>query len=319
MLNIVPFEAKHIPEATALALGDYHRQRQRIPCLPPLEKLPYPEELACNGMGVAALEDGRMAGFLCAFGPFDNAFRSTDVKGVFSPMGGNAALPENRSRIYAAMYQAAAERWVKAGAVSHALCLYSGDEEVQRLFFRYGFGQRCADAIRPMLPLEGPSLSGYRFAELAPRELGLVYPLEMALYDHYCSSPFFMNRTPDTPEQFLRTAGEDEARYFGAFQQEKLCAYVKVSATGETLIAAGRQYRHVNGAYCLPEHRGQGLYPGLLNFAIRSLAPMGYTLLGVDYESINPTALHFWGKHFDAYTCSVVRRIDERILLLKET
>ena len=44
--------------------------------------------------------------------------KTTDVKGIFSPMGANGAVPENRARIYAAMYQAAGEKWVKAGAVS---------------------------------------------------------------------------------------------------------------------------------------------------------------------------------------------------------
>ena len=311
MLKIVPFENRYFEEAAALALADYGRQRLEVPCLPPVEEVPAMPE---GGMGVAAFEGKRMVGFLCGVGPFDNAFRSTDVKGVFSPMGGNAAVLEGRGRIYGAMYQAAAEKWVRAGAVSHAICLYSWDEAVQRQFFTWGFGQRCADAIRPMAPLDAAPFSGYELTELKPEEYRLIYPLELALYDHYCQSPFFMNRTPDTQEQFLETAGADEARYFAAMQNGQVCAYVKVSATGETFVAAGSNYRHVNGAYCLPQHRGQGLYPHLLNFAIHALSSEGYTTLGVDYESINPTALGFWRKHFQDYTCSVVRRIDERIL-----
>lgn len=41
-------------------------------------------------------------------------------------------------------------------------------------------------------------------------------------------------------------------------------------------------------------------------------AAKGYTRLGVDFESLNPTAYGFWLKYFDAYTHSVVRRIDEK-------
>lgn len=319
MLNIVPFEKKHWPEAAALALGDYERQRRLTPCLPGLGEVPAVPELWENGMGVAAFEGGRMAGFLCAHGPFDNAFRATDVKGAFSPMGGHAALPEGRGRIYGALYQAAAEKWVRAGAVSHGVGLYSWDTEAQRQFFTWGFGQRCADAIRPMAETACAPCPGYAFMELEPEALAQIYPLELALHDHYRQSPFFMNRTPDSLDRFLETARDDEARYFAALWQGQVCAYVKVSATGETFAACGRGYRHVNGAYCLPEHRGRSLYPNLLNFAIRTLAPMGYTMLGVDYESINPTALGFWRKHFEPYTCSVVRRIDERILQWYET
>jgi len=40
----------------------------------------------------------------------------------------------------------------------------------------------------------------------------------------------------------------------------------------------------------------------------------GVERLGVDFESFNPTAHAFWLKYFEAYTHSVVRRIDERAI-----
>ena len=98
---------------------------------------------------------------------------------------------------------------------------------------------------------------------------------------------------------------------------EKLCAFVKISVPGETFVARGNTYRHIRGAYCLPEHRGKGLYQNLLNFTISVLKREGYTKLGVDFESFNPTARGFWLKYFAAYTNSVVRRIDERIIQLR--
>jgi hypothetical protein len=44
---------------------------------------------------------------------------------------------------------------------------------------------------------------------------------------------------------------------------------------------------------------------------VKKLSGQGYARLGVDFESINPPAYAFWTKHFQAYTCGVVRRIDE--------
>ena len=73
-------------------------------------------------------------------------------------------------------------------------------------------------------------------------------------------------------------------------------------------------YRHIMGAYCMPEHRGRGVYKNLLNYVINTLKTEGYTRLGVDFESINPSGSGFWLKFFHAYTNSVVRRIDERIM-----
>ena len=67
-------------------------------------------------------------------------------------------------------------------------------------------------------------------------------------------------------------------------------------------------------AYCLKEHRGKGVIQNLLNYAVNILKKEGYAYLGVDYESLNPTAYAFWQKYFSVYTHGLVRRIDERIL-----
>ena len=313
-MQIIPFDRPHIPEAEALALRCYQEERRHVPALPERASLSVAQQFAGNGLSVAAVEDGRLIGFLCGVGPFPNAFRSTTATGVFSPMGGHGAVPEKREKIYAMMYQAAAERWVQAGAVSHAVCLYAHDEAAQRQFFRYGFGMRCVDGIRLPEPIPVTPCPLYDCAELPPEDWAQVYPLDLALHEHYLQSPFFMRRQPDDLEAFLASSAEENARYFVARQNGCICAYVKTIGEGETVIAGGEGYCHVHGAYCLPEHRGQGLYPNLLNFAMAQLKKDGCIRLGVDYESINPTAWGFWGKHFDAYTHSVVRRIDENIL-----
>ena len=49
----------------------------------------------------------------------------------------------------------------------------------------------------------------------------------------------------------------------------------------------------------------------LVNYAMGVLRAEGYFKLGVDYESINPTAWGFWNKYFTAYTYSLTRRIVE--------
>lgn len=313
-MDIVNFETKHIREAMELALAAYYEERQHVMELPQIDDIPDLYDYAENGLGVAAFDNNKMTGFLCCCEPFDNAFRATDVRGVFSPMGANAAVSKNRSKIYAAMYQAAGEKWIKTGAVSHAVCLYSHDDELQRQFFQYGFGLRCIDAIRPMELIDCEPCTGYDLFELSKEEFPSVYPLHLALYRHYCESPFFMNRKPESQEEFAASSLQDGGRYFAAKRHGELCAFLKISVPGETFITTDQSYQHINGAYCLPEHRGRGLYQNLLNFTIAVLKREGYTRLGVDFESFNPTGCGFWLKYFMAYTHSVTRRIDERIL-----
>ena len=308
------FEPKHTDEAAEIALDVYNYEIAFTQELPEVSSIPILKQLSGNGFGVAAFEGGKMVGFLCSVEPFESVFRSTDVRGVFSPMGANGAVMDNHGRIYAALYQAAAEKWVKAGAVSHAICLYEHDEEAKRQLFRYGFGMRCVDAIRPMETIDCVVSGGYEFLELPGEEYASVYPLYLALNEHYCSSPVFMNRKPDTRDAFLDSLERNQERIFAAKTGGEYCAYMQVSDEGETFAASGKSYRHITGAYCMPEHRGRGVYKNLLNYVINTFKTEGYTRLGVDFESINPSGSGFWLKYFHAYTGSVGRRIDERIL-----
>lgn len=314
MIHIEDFTASHIEQAQHIALQNYHLEREHVPTLPQVDIIPDLLPFAENGLGVAAFDGGEMVGFLCSVPPFNNAFHSTDAVGVFSPMGTNGVVGESWDKIFARMYQAAGEKWTKAGATSHAVCLYAHDKEAQAQFFRYGFGLRCVDAIRPMEPMDVSPCDGYGFSELAPEAFASVYPLDLMLNTHYCNSPFFMRRQPDTLESFIHASTKRSSRFFAANYQGNLCAYLKLGKTGETFITEQSDYRHIGGAFCLPDHRGKGVYQHLLNFALSTLKAEGYARLGVDFESINPTAYGFWLKYFDAYTHSVVRRIDEHVL-----
>jgi len=312
-MKIIDFTHNHITDAYELAIAHYKEERVHVPMLPKIEGVPDLTDFANNGFGVAAFDGDKMIGFLCSYKPFDNAFRSTRVKGIFSPMGGNASIPANRARIYAEMYQAAAEKWVSVGAVSHAICLFAHDKEAQDQFYQYGFGLRCVDAIRQMESIECKPCADYHFMELGADDCSAVYPLEMMLDAHQRTSPYLMNRPSATFECFKNNYLND-SRYFGVKHKNELCAFLSVTDKGETFIAAGGNYKHICGAFCMPEHRGKGVYQNLLNFVVATLKNEGITCIGTDFESFNPVGACFWLKYFAAYTHSVVRRIDERIL-----
>ena len=71
--------------------------------------------------------------------------------------------------------------------------------------------------------------------------------------------------------------------------------------------------KNICGAYFMEEYRGSGIPQGLLSFLCDTLKKEGVTHLGVDCETMNPTALRFWEKNFEVYTYSFARRIDERV------
>ncbi len=313
-MNIVDFTHAHICEAAELSLANYNEERSHVSALPSIDVVPDLTPFAGNEVGVAAFEGGKMVGFLCSYSPFDNAFRSTNVRGVFSPMGANAAIIENRGKIYAAMYQAAAAKWVRAGAVSHAVCLYAHDEVTQRQFYRYGFGLRTIDAVRMVDEVALTPNEDYSFYELMPADVLKVLPLDIKLDESYIYSPFFMYRKPDNEAEFLQKYQHFNSIYFVAEQKGQIVSFIRAELDGENFIQDTPGYLHVKGAFCLPKHRGKGINQQLLYLLLQKLKSKGYTRLGVDFESFNPSGSSFWLKHFTAYTHGVVRRIDEQVL-----
>ncbi|MFA6948036.1 MAG: GNAT family N-acetyltransferase [Eubacteriales bacterium] len=317
-MEVTNFKREYLSEAEMLAHSAYAEEKRFTEALPMFDNELQLSSFADNDFSVAAVDNNKIVGFLCSYPPFNNAFGSTNVTGVFSPMGANAAIKENREKIYAAMYQTVAEKWVRAGAVSHAICIFAHDEKLQHEFYRLGFGLRCIDAIRKMNKIQCSNICGYDFVELPISDCGKIYPLFTQLYQHYQKSPFFMNRMRNKKDNFIACAKEKNSRYFAAYDQEKICAYFEVAKTGETYICDLQNYLHICGAYCLPQYRGKGIVQNLLNYTISTLETEGYTMLGVDFESFNPTAYGFWTKYFIPYTHSIVRRIDERILDTRE-
>ena len=317
-MRIVDFGIEHIEPAIEIARRNYEEERSFVDILPSAEEFPDLRPFAENGLGVAAFEGDEMVGFLCAVSPFGNAFGSTDAVGVFSPMHANGTIPENRARIYARMYQAAGDKWAKAGASSHSICLYAHDKAAQEQFFRYGFCLRFIDAIRVMDDIYLKPCHGFDFVELKPDECIRVLPLDHMLDMHMAASPTFILRQSKTEESFAELEADDPSRYFAAKAQDKIIAFVKVQHAGETFICETPAYIHVNGAYCLSEYRGTDLFTNLLGFVVRTLRSEGYTRMGVDFESLNPAAYGFWLKHFTAYTHSVTRRIDEYVITKRD-
>ena len=316
-MKIVDFNMNHVASAVLLAKENYEEEREYVSYLPKIESTPDLEYFARNGLGVAALEDDCLVGFLCCYEPWDNAFDST-AKGTFSPIHAHGAIKENRQMIYKRMYQYAAEKWVKHKITYHGIAQYAHDTESLDAFFTYGFGLRCMDAIRPMREIDCKSCEGISFDELTKENVSQIRELRKLQSEHMGYSPCFMYSTEQEVRTWIERAETRDSRLFVAKEDDKLIAFIEVTDDGENFATEDETMRNICGAYCLPEYRGRDIAPNLLNYAIGKLAGEGYKLLGVDFESFNPTAYGFWLKRFTAYTKSVVRRIDECALRIYE-
>lgn len=309
-MQILDFTKEWLSQAQRLAAENYTEARASVPVLPETA-LPPPDHFAENGMGVAAVENGVLLGFLGGFFPFRPVYCTPDTAGVWSPLHAHAVQKENREKIWQRLYQAAGEKWAAAGAASHSVTLYMQDPDAQKALYFYGFGVRCTDLMRPLTEISAPDCGGIRFAALSAENASLLRPLRHALVDHLGKSPCFMKHDETGTAGFLDRREADPPRMFAAFDGDTPIAYMELDDEGENFASCAPGTANICGAYCLPSYRGQGIAPALLQHMIRTLREEGYARLGVDCETINPTAVHFWRKYFTPYTTSVVRRIDE--------
>lgn len=312
-MNIVDFKKEHISKASSLVLSNYAEELLRTPYMPPAINLPDLGKFTEGGLSVAAVEDGQLIGFLCFYPPWQNAFK-TYSKGTFSPLHGHGAVCENRSYIYKRMYQAAADKLVTAGVSSHSICFFANDEQGINALFTYGFGLRCMDAVRPLTPITTVSSFGLDMRIVSKEDIRIIRPLRRMLSDHLSQSPCFMYSSDEEFNAWIERAEKRDSLVFAAFNGDDPIAFIETSDSGENFLTHEDDMQNICGAFCLPDYRGKGVFQCLLNFVISELKSEGYQRIGVDFESINPTAYHFWLKYFAPYTKSVVRRIDEKVL-----
>ena len=313
-MKIVDFTPEWIPQALDLLHAACAEERAFVPRLPADAPLPDLNDLTANGLAVAAVEDGRLLGYLGAYGPWKPVFYTQDVCGVFSPLHAHAVQKENRLRIWRRLYQAAAEKWLAAGAVSHAVTLFAHDKMSQEALYMYGFGVRCMDLLRPTEDVSAPA---WRCRELPAAEQAALTPLRRMLAEHLENSPCFLCDPPEVIDRWLQNRLAHPPRAFVAEADGQIVAYMEATEDGENFLAETPGCMNICGAYCLPAYRGTGAAQALLAHMISAFRAEGCTRLGVDCESFNPTALGFWSKHFTAYTHSVVRRIDENALAFR--
>ena len=313
-MQIIDFTKEWLPQAVRLAAENYAETRAAVPALPDAP-IPPLDHFAENGMGVAAVENGTLLGFLGGFNPWGPVYCTPDTMGVYSPLHAHGVQKENRVKIWQRLYQAAGAKWAAAGAASHAITLYAHDIDAQRALYFYGFGTRCADFMRPLTDIDAPCPPGLRFAELPAAESARLRPLRRALADHLGTSPCFMLHTPEGMDDFLDRREQDPPRMFAAFDGDTPIAYIELDDEGETFASCAPGTGNICGAYCLPAYRGQKIAQALLQHIVKTLRDEGAVRLGVDCETFNPTAMGFWSKYFAPYTTSVVRRIDENAVL----
>lgn len=312
-MEIVSIQNMNTEEAVRLARKEYEMECQACGQLIQddfTEELKHMiHEMKSCRYGKAALEEGKLIGYLGFWGPWDGFFGS--CKGAFSPLGGNAFDGKNRNKLASILFEQTAIEMEQEEVFSYAVCHYAHDEEVARSFVLNGFGIRCSDAILRLSEYK-PSqpLTGLCFRELAMNEKWRIKELFNQLTLHLAASPCFFPADLSFDEQWFHN---DKKRVFVAEWNGKIAGYLALQEEGENYITSKDTMYNICGAYVAEDYRPLGIAKLLLDYLVQVCIKEGKTYLGVDCETLNPTALRFWGKYFNNYTYSFHRRLDERV------
>lgn len=308
---------KYIEDAVKLAQAQYNMEQK---CIEALYEKDYKEIITAllkdifkSNYGTVAIERGKILGYLSFWGGINGQFGN--VKGSFSPMFANAYEVEDRGKIVSLLFQHTSEEMIKEDILSYAISAYSHDTEVMETLSMNGFGIRCSDAIRNVdKPLNIQINTDYYYEEMHYSKAGCLLSLKNGLLKHMEKGPTYFPHEEFSEESFFELCCKRQSRFFVCKNKSEIIGYLEIKDDGETFITEEPDYLHICGAYLKENYRGQNILQSLLSFVIETLKYDGIKRLGVDCETINPTALRFWRKYFDSYTYSFVRRIDERIL-----
>jgi GNAT superfamily N-acetyltransferase len=204
-----PLQAGDIPAAGAL-LAARHRNH-RLSC--PLLASRYEHEAAAaaevaaafalpEASGAVAVRDGNVCGFLLG-APKASAVWGSNI--WVDAAGQAAADPE----LVRDMYGLAAARWVAESRRAHYVLVPAGDEALLRAWYRLGFGQQQAHAVRPLpgeMPIAPPKVAVRRARR---GDLPALAGLEVELPRQHSLSPVFSASPVPSYEECLAGWEED--------------------------------------------------------------------------------------------------------------
>lgn len=321
-MNCIPMSEKYLDQAVELSYDKYVRARRQSQHIAEREiKDKFQEgiqELLSKGLGMAAVEGETLLGFMVPYGPIEEYFGRDN--GLYVPYYAHGAVWDKRLSIYSKLYREAATSWYEKGLYSHGITIDAYDEELIRMWVVNGFGMRCMDAMQKLnnMKVATAKASEVSFRKIDKQDssyidnMTKIHEMQGALVKHLTLSPVFFPVRNAPLDKFLEKYKSDEAEFFVVEKEAQIIGYIKITEYGETILSGAEAIVNITGAYLEPKYRGLGIFQQLLQQVVDYYTEKGKTHLGVDCETTNPEAYGFWSKHFEPYTYSMWRRVDER-------
>lgn len=318
-MKIIPFQKEHLPEAARLFVENYKQQRL-VTCAAPAimedegRVSSMLEKLMTHFPTAAAIEDGRLVGYLGAY--LVDHFRETKRKGAYCPEWAHGAVNGKKPEVYRSLYRHLAGQWAAAGCGVHAITLLANDKEAFGIWCWNGFGMVVVDGVRPLQPFRSISPAGapspkgitIRMANLA--DAAALADLDVEHWQHYARPPVFMvPQIPDDEQKWKDFLSDSQNSVWLALVNNQAAGFLRFNGSNyqATEVLNAENSFCITGAYVRLEVRGLGVASALLEAALRDYSTRGFERGVVDFESFNPEAASFWPRFFDPVCFSLMR------------
>ena len=305
--QVRPFQAGDVPASGALLAARHRAHRLSCPLLSPrYEKdsaaaAQVAEAFAQPGAsGAVALQGGDIAGFVLG-APKDSPVWGPNV--WVDAAGHAAAKPE----LVRDMYGLASARWVQESRTAHYVLVPASDEGLLRAWYRLGFGQQQAHAVRPPPgeppPGEPPAAQPKVLVRRAQRnDLTTLARLEVELPRQQSLAPVFSPSPVPSYEECLAGWEEDfDDPVYTTFVAELEGAVVGSSigcpleiAGGHPLLTRPDHAGFLAFAAVFPHARGLGAGRALGEAVIAWTAQAGYDCVVTDWRVTNLLSSRTW-------------------------
>jgi GNAT superfamily N-acetyltransferase len=323
LLTIETFRVEHVEAAGALLAARHRAVRTRDPRL--TARFEAPDQAAVevqavmdrpHAEGVAALDGGRLAGFLIG-----SLWLSTSERAQGVSYSGYAADADDAFETYRALYAAAAPRWLALGCFDQYVFVPSVEDAVTAAWFSLGFGREAVRALRDTSPVAGARIpAGVRIRRAEAEEIDAVTRLARGLASHESASPMFRPAFPDARaterETELAQLRSPEHAYWIAEHDGRVVAmqtfHPAFPLFNDVTVPAGAAF--LGKAFTDPTERGGGLGAALLDRGMAWARERGYTTCVLNFRSENLSGARFWlSQGFRPLWSSLYRGIDPRI------
>lgn len=298
-LEVRPLAADDLPAAAALLAQRHRRHRAALPLLSPDFEDAAEAEKALPSLveasGAAAFRDGKMVAYVLG------APKTNPVWGpnMWIESAGTAATEPEALRD---AYAVAATRWVDEGHKAQYVLVPATDRDLVQAWFRLGFGQQHAHAIRSVGTAVSPLPDGLSIRRAARDDIPLLAELDVAL-------PFHQGQSPTFSAGVLPTVEESAADWESDFDDPAFATFVAErdgSVIGSAIgCALSKSSSHIGPARpdnagflgfaaVLPAARGYGAGRALGETILAWCGEAGFSSAVTDWRVTNLLSSRAW-------------------------